>query len=176
MDFHSIEHLRTGTVRQQNAYDVLNKHSVFYKLKEFSPILVGSIPINIDIKTSDLDIICCWKNKYQFASTLTMCFGHERGFALSEKIIRNEEVIIARFSTNSFNIEIFGQDKPTYLQNGYLHMIIEHKILIEKGEDFRLQVIQLKEQGYKTEPAFAHLLNLSGDPYDELLKFKNYGE
>lgn len=55
-------------------------------------------------------------------------------------------------------------------------MIIEHKILIEKGEDFRLQVIQLKEQGYKTEPAFAHLLDLSGDPYDELLKFKNYGE
>ncbi|TYS69311.1 DUF4269 domain-containing protein [Sutcliffiella horikoshii] len=31
--------------------------------------------------------------------------------------------------------------------------------------------MSLKQQGYKTEPAFCKLLNISGDPYEGLLLF-----
>ena len=51
-------------------------------------------------------------------------------------------------------------------------MIIEHEILQSKGGIFRLEIIKLKQNGYKTEPAFAFLLGLKGDPYIELLDYK----
>ena len=51
-------------------------------------------------------------------------------------------------------------------------MIIEAEILEEKGEDFRQKIIELKKSGIKTEPAFAQLLNLKGDPYEALINFK----
>ena len=42
---------------------------------------------------------------------------------------------------------------------------------MKKGEEFRQQVVNLKKQGYKTEPAFAKLLGLNSEnPFDELLK------
>jgi hypothetical protein len=51
-------------------------------------------------------------------------------------------------------------------------MIIEHRVLIEKGEKFRQEIIKLKRQGLKTEPAFAKLLGLDGNPYEALLKLR----
>ena len=49
-------------------------------------------------------------------------------------------------------------------------MIIENDILKEKGLDFKQKIKQLKSDGLKTEPAFAKLLGLQGNPYIELLK------
>jgi hypothetical protein len=49
-------------------------------------------------------------------------------------------------------------------------MLIEHSLLTEKGEHFRQEIIKLKRQGLKTEPAFAKLLGLDGDPYKAILK------
>ena len=51
-------------------------------------------------------------------------------------------------------------------------MIIEHKILQENDEKFRRDIIKLKERGLKTEPAFAKLLGLEGNPYQALLDYK----
>ncbi|PBJ11916.1 hypothetical protein BSF42_26490 [Flavobacterium sp. ACN6] len=51
-------------------------------------------------------------------------------------------------------------------------MVIEAKILHLKGENFRLEVVKLKEKGIKTEPAFCMLLGLTGNVYEELLDFK----
>ena len=49
---------------------------------------------------------------------------------------------------------------------------MEHRVLLAKGEEFRQEVINLKRQGWKTEPAFAKLLGLNGNPYEELLKLR----
>lgn len=51
-------------------------------------------------------------------------------------------------------------------------MLIEATILNKYGEDFRRKIIELKESGVKTEPAFAQLLELKGNPYEGLLNFK----
>jgi len=171
-DFTSIEYLKNGNQKQQQAFEILTQNKVLSKLAEFDPILVGTIPINIDIENSDLDIICHWKNKTDFREKLNSVFGKENEFSIREAIINDKESIIANFKINDFEIEVFGQNIPTKDQNGYKHMLIEYEILQSKGENFRLEIIKLKQNGYKTEPAFAFLLGLKGDPYVELLNYK----
>jgi len=171
-DFTSIEYLKTGNQKQIHAFEVLSQNKVLINLAEFDPILVGTIPINIDIENSDLDIICYWKNKTDFIAKLNALFGNENVFQIKETSIDNQETVIANFKINDFEIEIFGQNIPTKTQNGYKHMIIEYEILKAKDENFRLEIIKLKQNGYKTEPAFAYLLDLNGNPYSELLKYK----
>lgn len=171
-DFLSADYLKSGNKRQQLAYNILTQHAVFEKLSEFSPVLVGTIPINIDISSSDLDIACYWKDKEYFTLQVTNTFGKETDFKITETTISNKETIIASFFLDDFEIEVFGQNVPVTQQYGYRHMIIENKILEQKGDEFRKAVITLKEQGYKTEPAFAALLGLNGNPYEALLELE----
>ena len=171
-DFTSIEYLKNGNEKQVNAFEVLTQNKVLSNLAEFEPILVGTIPINIDIENSDLDIICYWKSKVSFLEKINLLFEKETDFSIRETLINNKESIIACFKIEDFEIEVFGQNIPTKDQNGYRHMLMEYQILQSKGDDFRSEIIKLKQKGYKTEPAFAFLLGLKGDPYAELLEFK----
>jgi hypothetical protein len=55
-------------------------------------------------------------------------------------------------------------------------MVVESRLLDILGPDFRNGIIALKKQGIKTEPAFARMLGLSGDPYRAVLAIENYGD
>jgi hypothetical protein len=48
-------YLQSGTSRQQAAYALLDALGVFRHLRPYSPLLVGTIPLNIDTPQSDLD-------------------------------------------------------------------------------------------------------------------------
>ena len=170
IDFTKIEYLKNGNARQQLAYKELMSHNVLSKLSKFNPILTGTIPIGIDLPQSDLDVICHCKDHDAFAKILNDSFGHENDFALQMKPIHGKRTTIAHFKLPSFEIEIFGQNTPTQEQNAFRHMLVEHYFLEQKGPDFRKQIIKLKENGLKTEPAFAKLLGLTGNPYEEMLK------
>lgn len=172
INFKNISYLKTGNLKQQAAFHILTKHQVLENLAEFDPILVGTIPINIDIENSDLDIVCYWKNKSDFIERIQYLFEKENRFSIREIVIDNQESIVANFFIEAFEIEIFGQNIPTELQNGYKHMVIEDQILRSKDENFRLEIIKLKESGIKTEPAFGLLLGLNGNVYQELLDYK----
>jgi hypothetical protein len=170
--FDNINYLKTGNPRQQKAYELLEREGILLKLKTYTPLLVGTIPIGIDIETSDLDIVCCWENKKTFINDVRSLFGNETNFQITESIIRERDTVISNFHIDDFEIEIFGQNVPSKRQFAYRHMIIEYRLLQEKGETFRQQIIDLKRQGMKTEPAFCHLLGLSEDSYTALLKFE----
>lgn len=172
IDFSTIEYLKSGNERQILTYKTLTKNKVLEVLIEFDPILVGTIPINIDIENSDLDIICFWQNKNHFIEKVTFLFKNKSDFTIRETVINQHESIVANFKLDDFEIEIFGQNIPTKNQNGYRHMIIEYQILESRDENFRQEIIKLKQNGYKTEPAFAKLLGLKNDPYIELLNYK----
>ncbi|GAA3766860.1 DUF4269 domain-containing protein [Flavobacterium ginsengiterrae] len=171
-DFTNIEYLKTGNPKQILAYKILTQNKVLETLSEFDPILAGTIPINIDIENSDLDIICYWKNKSEFVSKISSAFQNKTDFKIWETIINENESVVANFRIDDFEIEIFGQNIPSQSQNAYKHMIIEHEILKLKGESFRLEIIKLKQNGLKTEPAFGKLLGFKNDPYQELLDYK----
>lgn len=169
IDFTKLDYLKQGNPRQRRAFEVLDKYQIFQKLKEFSPILAGTIPIEIDIEGSDLDIICEVKDKIEFEKFLNKTFSE---FDLNIEILKINDIesIICNFDLEDFSIEIFGQNKPTTQQNAYLHMIAEHRILQEKGEEFKQKITDLKKKGIKTEPAFGILLSLE-NPYEDLLNF-----
>ncbi|WP_223605879.1 DUF4269 domain-containing protein [Chryseobacterium sp. OSA05B] len=174
IDFTHIEYLKSGNERQKRAYDVLKKYKVFEKLKPYSPVLAGTIPIEIDIESSDLDIICEVDLEFEedFLDVIAMSRlmpGHT-DIKAENIVVRGEKSIVLNFMLEEFPIEIFGQNKPSLEQNAYRHMIAEYRILQEKGEDFKHKIIELKKQGLKTEPAFGLLMELE-NPYEDLLKF-----
>jgi len=168
-DFKNLEYLKIGNEKQKKAYEVLTKYKIFDILKKYSPILAGTVPIEIDIEESDLDIICEVKDKVEFEKFLIQVF---KDFDVNIEIlnINNEKSLVCNFKLEEFPIEIFGQDRPTTQQNAYLHMISEYNILQEKGEGFKQKITDLKKQGIKTESAFGMLLHLE-NPYEDLLKF-----
>lgn len=168
IDFTKIDYLKNGNERQKRAYEVLTRYHIFEKLKNYSPILAGTIPIEIDIEDSDLDIICEAKDFTEFEKALSEMFS-EFDLKIEKIKVNNEQAIVLNFKLEEFPIEIFGQNKPATEQNAYQHMIAEYKILQEKGENFKQKIIKLKKQGIKTEPAFGILLNLE-NPYEDLLK------
>ena len=172
MEFDTIEYLKHGNAKQRQVYHLLTEQDIMSALLVFDPILVGTIPINVDIDNSDIDIICCFNDKEQFLETIRKHFQDKEGFQLSEHQGQDTNAIVAGFSIDNFEIEIFGQNIPTRQQLAYRHMLIEHRLLEQKGESFRQSVIDLKRKGFKTEPAFALLLGLEGDPYTELLNYE----
>lgn len=171
IDFKNIEYLKSGNIRQKAAYSILSELGIFDLLNKYNPILTGTIPIEIDIPDSDLDIICECSDHNAFAKDLANKFDKYPDFQLWTNTHNGVKSTIASFSYEGQKIEIFGQNIPTDRQNSFRHMLIERAILQERGAEFKKQVVKLKKQGIKTEPAFSQILGLKGDPYIELLKF-----
>ncbi|MPT30493.1 MAG: DUF4269 domain-containing protein, partial [Chryseobacterium sp.] len=48
IDFTTVNYLKEGNERQKRAYEVLVKHKIFEELSDYSPLLAGTIPIEID--------------------------------------------------------------------------------------------------------------------------------
>ncbi|TGK16395.1 DUF4269 domain-containing protein [Leptospira kmetyi] len=59
---------------------------------------------------------------------------------------------------------------------GFVHLQIEHKILSIAGENFKNRIRFLKNEGWKTEPAFAYLLGIQGDPYHALYDMRLFSD
>lgn len=169
-NWHDITYLKLGNERQKNTYSALNKLKIFKILREYDPTLVGTIPIEIDILESDLDIICEVYDLEEFEGLVIKSFNKYDNFRIGRQTVKGLLTSLSYFGYSNFLIEIFGQPKPVIEQNGYRHMIVEKKLLEISGESARKQMVKLKKLGLKTEPAFAEYFNLKGDPFDELLK------
>jgi len=172
-DFTTIEYLKHGNKKQIKAYFDLKKHNVLQLLSSYNPILTGTIPIGIDIPSSDLDIICECKNHDAFLLFLKQQFSKYQDFKVYQTIQNTIPSIIATFKTEHFLYEIFGQAIPSKKQNAYRHMLIENEILKQNGLQFKKDIVSLKLKGFKTEPAFAKLLGLKGNPYLALLALES---
>ncbi|WP_299897269.1 DUF4269 domain-containing protein [uncultured Aquimarina sp.] len=172
VDFTNIEYLKSGNKYQQDTYNVLRNLEIFKQLKSYDPILTGTIPIDIYTDNSDLDIICECHDHEEFTNTVFTLFSDQEDFRIATNNHRISPYTVANFSYSSFSIEIFGQNIPTQEQKAYKHMMIEYEILKKMSPTFKENIRMLKRKGIKTEPAFAELLRISGDPYEELLNFR----
>ncbi|WP_433772219.1 DUF4269 domain-containing protein [Bacillus wiedmannii] len=166
--FTSITYLRSGNDKQQKVYEVMNKLNIMEDLVLYSPVLCGTIPIRIDTIQSDLDIVMEVHNFDVFEKEIRSLYGSYEGFKIKKKQINNTETIKGKFRFEGFEFELFGQPRPVRNQSAYKHMIVEHMLLMQHPH-IREEVIHLKKQGLKTESAFAQVLKIDGDPYEELI-------
>lgn len=151
---------------------MLTSYTIFERLKDFSPILAGTFPIDIAVESSDLDIILASDNLEMLSEILIFNFANFNQFSLEIKTVKNEKILICRFNLEEFPVEVYAKNQATKDQKAYRHMLIEYQILQKHDDEFRQNIIALKKTGIKTEPAFAQLLQLNGDPYKALLDYQ----
>lgn len=164
--FDNINYLSDGNDRQKRLFNQLVELEIMLHLAKYDPLLIGTIPIGIDIESSDVDIVICSDNFDNLATVLSELYGTMELFELYR---RDNGSLVCRFVFMDFAYEIFASSVPSRESNGWRHMIIENQILRSRDQEFRDKIISLKRQGIKTEPAFAMLLGLDGDPYDAIL-------
>lgn len=164
-----IGYLQAGSAPQRLAHRLLQQHEVLSRLQDYDPILVGTFPLDITVPGSDLDVICAVSDFEVFAEAVAAGFSHCPGYAVRYLVLAGVPSIVMAFWLEEIEVEIFGQNLPPEQQNGYRHLAVEARLLAAGGPAFRQQVVDLKTSGIKTEPAFAQLLGLNGDPYQALL-------
>lgn len=169
-----------GTSRQQAAARVLHQLGIAQLLADFTPVLAGTIPLEIDLPESDLDILCHAPDLRTFARVCETLALQLEGYQAKFTTIRGVESFVARGQTEGpteeFEIEIFAQCQPVEAQWGYRHLLVEEKLLAIGGVALREEIQALKKAGLKTEPAFAQTLRLSGDPYIALLELETWSD
>jgi hypothetical protein len=170
MNWNDISYLKRGNHRQRQAYTALHSLGCFDRLAEYTPVLVGTVPLSIDIFDSDLDILCFARDLPVFTERVRALFGGKTNFQLKTKPLHGVPSVIVRFEHAGFPIELISQAIPVEHQNGYRHLIIESRLLQIGGDEMAETIRQIKQTGLKTEPAFAQYLHLEGDPYQALLE------
>ena len=88
-----------------------------------------------------------------------------------------ESPIIASFAAAHWTFELFGQTLPVSEQHGWKHFQLEHRLLSIGGSRLRAAVMRLRDNGMKTEPAFAVTLGLAAsNPYEALLEMAGWSD
>jgi hypothetical protein len=166
-DWKDIDYLRHGSAAQQRAYQALHAAGLPARLRAFDPVLVGTFPLDLTVPGSDLDIICEVPEGADFQRALAAFAGYP-GYAVRQAATA-VPAVVASFELAGLPVEVFGQAVPTTRQNGYRHLVVEARLLAIGGPVLRARTLALKAAGLKTEPAFARLLGLPGNPYEALL-------
>lgn len=175
-DWQNPRYLQSGTSRQQQAYRAWGALGLGTVLHDFGPLITGTIPLDIDVANSDLDVCCevALAAQDAFEALVRRHYGYLPTFWVSRFASRGHAAIVCSFSYEGLPVEVFGQALPTTQQYAFRHLVVEAAILEAGGEPWQAAVRQLKQRGLKTEPAFAQLLHLPGDPYEALLTLEGW--
>lgn len=173
-DFRDWSFLAHGSVDQRRAFAVLSHHRPFDRLAGADSVLAGTFPIDIAIDGSDLDILVA-ADPTGFAPTLDAGFGGQAGYARRMIRVTDGPALVATFTLDGLPVEIFVQDVPVERQMGWRHMLVEARLL-SLAPSLRGPIRALKAAGIKTEPAFAQLLGLDGNPYQALLTLEGQSD
>lgn len=169
-DFSNIDYLKEGSAIQQKGWEVLTASGLLTILKPFHPILTGTLPLDIFLEgKSDLDISCEVYNDEAFISIIKEFFSDCPHFAIRQKKLGSVPSTIINFNMDDFPVEVVSQPLPILKQVAVQNLKIEYTILQQHDDSFKEHIMELKRKGLKTEPAFAELLHLKGDPYEALL-------
>ena len=149
--------------------EVLADLGILRDLAGFGATVIGTPPLGLDLPESDIDVACHAPDAGEFVAALRRLYGASEGFGLRSKTVRSVESTICTFRHLDWTIEVFGQALSLERQHGVRHFRLEQRLLALFGQSFRAEVMALRARGLKTEPAFAEVLGLPGDPYEALL-------
>lgn len=168
-DFFDLRYLANGSPIQRAGFDAIDSLGIIASLREFDPVLVGTLPLGLFVAGSDLDILCFANDLGGFKQNVIGLYSSREKFQVREETLRGTNAVMSSFTFEGFDFEIFAQSTPVRKQVAYCHLCIEWRLMQERDHRFKEQLLALKSRGVKTEPAFAQLLGLEGDPYDAIL-------
>lgn len=173
LKFHSLS-LESVVRLESNSpvYQELKNSKVLQILKNYSPLVAGTFPLGIYTDKSDLDILISNVDFNSIEQILRNHFSSFENFNYQQMMLSDQPTVVVTFTFQNINFEIFVQNTPAIRQQAYLHFLIEEKLLKFGGNSLRQKIMNLRNTGLKTEPAFALALGLSGDPYAELLNLQ----
>ncbi|WP_439490947.1 DUF4269 domain-containing protein [Blastomonas fulva] len=151
--------------------EALDRLGVLPELAAFDPHVVGTPPLGLDLPASDIDVVCFAPDPDGFTRAVWNAFGTHAEFRMWQRIAHDRPVV-ASFAGAGWTIELFGQASPVSEQYGWRHFVVEQRLLALGTSVFRDAVMAQRSNGMKTEPAFAALLGLVGDPYQALLSLE----
>ncbi|MEA5389932.1 DUF4269 domain-containing protein [Cyanobium gracile UHCC 0139] len=137
-------------------------------LCSFDPIVIGTLPLEIDVSSSDIDIACSCDDLDRFAEFTSRQYESQDGFQVRHSIFQEHASIVVQFHALGWDVDIFCQPIPTAKQWGVRHFRVEQRLLV-LSPGLKSAVTELKCSGLKTEPAFAKALGLSGESYAAIL-------
>lgn len=183
-DLYSIEYLKDGSERQRRAYAVLKELGLIEKISLWTGgeiemglhlTLAGSVPIDVAVENSDLDIIVCAPDLKVMGEIFRRELGSFHGFRQERGIVLGVATLMTHFEFGGEVFEIFTQNVPIPRQNAVVHMLVEERLLLIGGDGFRDKVMALRRAGVKTEPAFGEVLGLE-EPYRDLLALEDLSD
>jgi hypothetical protein len=168
-----VARLAAGTPKQRRVQRAVLSTGVDEALGRWNPTLVGTFPIAVDVRTSDIDIICHTPDLDAFRGVLEAAFGGSDSYRSWQREIDGLPTRVALFHAAGFLFEVFGQARQVERQHAFTHMLVEARLLAIGGERARRAIRGLKRKGLKTEPAFARYFGIAGDPYRALLALES---
>ena len=151
--------------------DALQSVGVLSLLARFDPRVAGTPPLGLDLADSDIDVLCHTPDPEEFTLAVWNAFGSHPGFA-ARQWVSGGCPVIANFEAEGWTFELFGSPQPAEKQIGWRHFRIKQRLLSIGGEALRTLFMVERCKGLKTEPTFAAVLSLSGNPYKALLELE----
>lgn len=133
--------------------------------------ITGTLPLGVDVPGSDIDIIVQADDLGSFAEMLCVRLGGFEDLSVRQWIARTP-CVVAGFSFAGWAFEIFVDRLAVKDQVAVRHFEVEKRLLDLGGDAMRTAVMRHRAKGMKTEPAFATVLALVGDPYRALLELE----
>lgn len=149
----------------------IDRSGLLEELRGFDPRVVGTLPLDLSIPTSDIDVVCHVTDAAVFAEILWRRYRSCDRFALHQWR-SSPRPVVARFDWGGWPFEVFGDPRPVDQQEGWLHFEIERRLLALDDGRLRRAVAGRRDRGMKTEPAFTAVLGIAGDPYAGLLALR----
>lgn len=137
-------------------------------LSAYDPRIAGTPPLGLETDKSDIDILCHAPDADAFLADVQRLYAAMDGLRIWQWTSKDRPLIVT-FKAHGWDFEIFASPQAVETQTGWRHFQIEKRLLSIGGEDFKAAIMQLRQQGLKTEPAFWSALEEQGDPYNGLL-------
>jgi Domain of unknown function (DUF4269) len=155
--------------------DALRRIGALSALAQFDPHIAGTPPLGLDLADSDIDVHCHASDPMQFTLAIWTAFSSRPGFAVWQWV-SGDRPVVATFRAEGWTFELFGSPQPVQEQMGWRHFRVEQRLLSMGGTRLRTLVMDQRRAGLKTEPAFAAVLKLSGNPYQALLDLETWSD
>lgn len=88
---------------------------------------MGTPPLEFDIETSDIDVLCCAPDAKVFVSDVLQCYARMSGFRIWQWTSKDRPMV-ETFRAYEWNFELFASPLPVAEQFGWRQFRVERRM------------------------------------------------